>query len=165
MSTTADNEMTLTMVSDCEIAVTRAFDAPRSLVFEAATKCEHLSRWWGPRGFELTGCDIDFRVGGSYRFVQKAPDGSLHAFHGEYREIAAPERTVQTQVYGPVPDQEIVVTTTLTESGGKTLLSQRLVFGSKEARDGMVASGMEWGQRQSFERLDELLSSIRQAVR
>jgi uncharacterized protein YndB with AHSA1/START domain len=165
MTETTANRMTLTLVSDCEIAVTRAFDAPRSLVFEAATKCEHLARWWGPRGFELTGCDIDFRVGGSYRFVQRAPDGSSHAFHGEFREITVPERTVQTQVYEPMPDQEVVVTTTFSESDGKTLLSQRLVFGSKEARDGMVASGMEWGQRQSFERLDELLIALRQAVR
>ena len=164
MTTTTANQMTLTMVSDCEIAVTRAFDAPRSLVFEAATRCEHLSKWWGPRGFELTDCDIDFRVGGSYRFVQKAPDGSVHAFHGEYREIAAPERTVQTQVYEPLPDQEVVVTTILSESGGKTVLSQRIVFASKEARDGMIAGGMEWGERQSFERLDELISDPQSAA-
>jgi uncharacterized protein YndB with AHSA1/START domain len=164
MTETIANRMTLTLVSDTEIAVTRAFDAPRSLVFEASSKCEHLSRWWGPRGFELTGCDIDFRVGGAYRFVQRAPDGTSHAFHGVYREIAAPERTVLTQTYEPVPDQEVVVTTVLAEANGKTLLSQTIVFGSREARDGMVAGGMEWGQRQSFERLDELMSDLQSAA-
>jgi uncharacterized protein YndB with AHSA1/START domain len=154
--------MTLTLASDREIAITRIFDAPRSLVFEACHDCEHLSHWWGPRGFELTECQVDLRPGGSYRFVQRAPDGSTHAFHGTYRDIQPPERTVFTQVYEPYPDLELVVSTTLTEVDGKTALSQLMLFPSKEARDGMIASGMEWGQRQSYDRLDELLAEMYQ---
>ena len=155
------NRMTLTLVSDREVAVTRAFDAPRSLVFEACSDCEHMKNWWGPRGFDLIECRMDLRPGGTYRFVQRAPDGSIHGFNGVYREIAAPERIVFTQIYEPIPDQEVVVTTTLTETNGRTALSQTLLFGSREARDGMIASGMEWGQAQSFERLDELLTVLR----
>jgi uncharacterized protein YndB with AHSA1/START domain len=119
-----------------------------------------VARWWGPRNFELTSCDLDFRVGGAYRFVQRAPDGTIHPFRGVYREIVAPERLVMTQIYEPFPDQEVLVATTLTELDGKTTLSQRLMFASKEASDGMVASGMEWGQSQSFERPDELLAEL-----
>ena len=162
MTQTFANPMTLTLASDREIDITRVFDAPRSLVFEACHDCEHLSHWWGPRGFELTECQVDLRPGGSYRFVQRAPDGSMHAFHGTYREIQRPERTVFTQVYEPYPDVELVVSTTLTEVDGKTALSQHMLFPSREARDGMIASGMEWGQRQSFERLDEVLAELYQ---
>jgi len=154
------NRMTLTLIGDREVAVTRAFDARRRVVFEAWSSCEHMARWWGPRGYTLTECQIDLRPGGAYRFVQRAPDGTIHAFRGTYREIAAPERVVFTQIYEPWPDQEVVVSTTLTEKDGKTALSQTLLFNSREARDGMVASGMEWGQAQSFERLDELLAEL-----
>jgi uncharacterized protein YndB with AHSA1/START domain len=160
MAQTTANKMTLTLTSDREIAVTRAFDAPRSLVWEACNSCEHMKYWWGPRGFDLVECSMDLQPGGKYRFVQKASDGSIHGFNGVYREIAAPERIVFTQIYEPFPDQEVLVATTLTETGGKTALSQTLTFASKEARDGMVASGMEWGQSQSFERLEELLAGM-----
>jgi uncharacterized protein YndB with AHSA1/START domain len=157
-------QMTLTLPSDRTIAVERVFDAPRKLVFEAYSSCEHLEHWWGPRGFELIECSMDLRPGGKYRFVQKAPDGSIHGFNGEYREIDAPGRIVFTQIYEPIPDQEVVVATTLTETEGKTALSQTLTFSSKEARDGMIASGMEWGEAQSFERLDELLETLKSAA-
>jgi uncharacterized protein YndB with AHSA1/START domain len=90
------SRMTLKLLSDREIGVTRAFDAPRRLVFEACNSCEHLPRWWGPRGFELITCEMDLRVGGAYRFVQRGPDGSIHPFKGVYREIAAPECIVFT---------------------------------------------------------------------
>jgi uncharacterized protein YndB with AHSA1/START domain len=155
------HRMTLTLVSDREISVTRAFDAPRILVFEAWSNCEHMKNWWGPRGFDLIECSMDLRPGGRYRFVQRAPDGSIHGFNGVYREIAAPERIVFTQIYEPIADQEVVVTTTLTETDGRTALSQNLLFGSKEARDGMIASGMERGEAESFDRLDELLAGLR----
>ena len=162
MNTAPGNSMTLALVSDREIAITRLFDAPRNLVFEACHECEHLAHWWGPRGFELIECSLDARPGGSYRFVQRAPDGSIHPFHGTYKEIRPPEREVFTQVYEPYGDVELLVETTLTEVEGKTALSQRMLFPSREARDGMIASGMEWGQRQSFERLDELLAELYQ---
>ncbi len=157
------NHMTLTFPSDREIAVTRTFDAPRSLVFEAFVRCEHLSNWWGPRGFTLVECEIDLRPGGAYRFVQTAPDGGVHPFKGVWREINPPERLVFTQIYDvePYSIHESVVTNVLTEQDGRTALTQHLQFSSKEARDWMVASGMEWGMTQSLERLDELLVELR----
>ena len=159
------NRMTLTLPSDREIAVERTFDAPRSLVFEAMTGCEHMSKWWGPRYLTLEVCEIDLRPGGAYRFVQKAPDGTLHPFKGVYREVAAPERIVFTQIYDvePFSIHEAVVTSVLTERDGKTMLAQTLVFGSRETRDGMIASGMESGEAESFDRLDELLAELGQA--
>lgn len=132
MVQTLGNQMTLTLTSDREISITRVFDAPRSLVFETCHNCEHLAHWWGPRGFELTECSVDLRPGGSYRFVQKAPDGSIHPFHGTYREVSQPERVVFTQIYEPFPDVELVVSTTLTEVDGKTALSQHMLFPSKK---------------------------------
>ena len=158
------NRMTLTLLSDCEIEVTRAFDAPRSLVFEAMTGCEHMKHWWGPRGFDLVECRIDLRAGGAYRLVQRAPDGGIHPFSGVYREIAAPERVVFTQTYEPVADHEVLVTNTLTETGGRTALRQHMLFDSIEARDGMLASGMERGEAESFDRLDELLLQLAAAA-
>lgn len=156
------NRMQLSVVSDLEIAVIRDFDAPRALVFEAWSKCEHLARWWGPRHLELASCEMDFRPGGTYRFVSRARDGTLHPFKGVYREIAAPERVVFTQIYDVplISEHEVVVTTILTERNGRTTLAQRLLFDTIESRDGMIASGMEWGQAQSFERLDEFLADM-----
>lgn len=157
------NHMTLTFPSDREIAVTRTFDAPRSLVFEAFVRCEHLSKWWGPRGFTLVECEIDLRPGGAYRFVQTAPDGGVHPFKGVWREINPPERLVFTQIYDVerYSIHESVVINVLTEQDGRTTLAQHLQFSSKEARDWMVASGMELGMTQSLERLDELLVELR----
>ena len=157
------HQMTLTFLSDREVAVTHDFDAPRSLVFEAITGCEHMKRWWGPRGFDLLVCEIDLRPGGAYRFVQRSPDGGIHPFKGVYREIVAPERVVFTQIYEPLADHEVTVTNTFSERDGRTTLTQHLLFDSVEARDGMIASGMEWGEAQSFERLDELLTDLQRA--
>lgn len=153
------NRMVLTLPSATEIVVTRTFDAPRRLVFEAMTRCEHLAKWWGPRGFELTECSIDLRPGGTYRYVQRAPDGGIHPFYGVWREIA-PERIVCTQTYEPFPTSESVVTSLLTEHDGRTTLSQHVAFSSAEARDAAIAAGMEWGEAQAFERLDELLAEL-----
>ena len=88
--------LTLTLPSDREIVMTRVFDAPRELVFEAHSKCEHLEKWWGPRRYTLSVCEMDFRPGGAYRFVQRGPDGEEHGFRGEFREIVPPERIVWT---------------------------------------------------------------------
>jgi uncharacterized protein YndB with AHSA1/START domain len=156
------NRMTLTLPSELEISVSRTFDAPRSLIFEAMTGCQHMSKWWGPRYLTLDHCEIDLRPGGSYRFVQKAPDGALHPFKGVYREVTAPERIVFTQIYDvePFSIHESVVTNVLTERGGKTMLAQTVLFDTPEARDGMIASGMESGEAESFDRLDELLAEL-----
>ena len=111
------NELTVTTPSDREIVMTRIFDAPRDLVFEAHTSCEHMSRWWGPRRYQISSCQIDFRPGGAWRIVQRGPDGDEHGFRGEFREIVRPERIVWTFEYEGMPGHVSVDTLTLEEQG------------------------------------------------
>jgi uncharacterized protein YndB with AHSA1/START domain len=157
MSQTGNGGLTVTTPSDREIVMTRVFDAPRTLVFEAHSTCEHLRKWWA-RGNPMD-CEQDFRPGGTYRFVEHAPDGEDYAFRGEYREIAAPERIVQTFEFEGMPGKVLVETLVFTEEGGKTTLTSTSVFDSVEDRDGMLQSGMETGARQSMDALAELLAS------
>jgi uncharacterized protein YndB with AHSA1/START domain len=152
------DDLTVTLPSDLEIKMVRVFDAPRALVFEAHSKCEHVKHWWG-RGNPLD-CEMDFRPGGSYRFVEHAPDGQPYAFHGEYREIQAPERIVQTFEFEGMPGQVCVETLELTEEAGKTTVTSVTRFDTKEERDGMVASGMEDGARESYEALATYLAKL-----
>ncbi|MGH8946371.1 MAG: SRPBCC family protein [Acidimicrobiia bacterium] len=147
--------------SDLEITMTRQFDAPRDLVFEAHTSCEHMSQWWGPAKYEIAECDIDFRVGGSWRIVHRGPEGDEHGFHGEFREIERPERIVWTFIYEGYPDNVVVETLTMTEKNGATTLHTHSVFDSKEARDGMLQSGMEEGAAETWDRLADYLKVLR----
>lgn len=155
MSSTA---LTLTTPSDRELVITRVFDAPRQLVFDAFTKPEHLRQWWGLRSHTLIVCDIDLRVGGAWRFVSRAPDGSEHGFSGVYREIDAPDRLVQTEGYEAMPGHDYIVTLTLTEQDGKTHMQGHLLYQTPEDRDGHLHAGMEAGMRESYDRLTELLA-------
>lgn len=150
--------------SDREIAMTRTFDAPRALVFEALTRPEHLARWWGPRRYALVRCELDLRPGGKWRFVQRGADGREHAFRGEYREVVAPERVVSTFEYEGLPGHVSVETMTLEEKDGRTTLTAHSVFASREDRDGILQSGMESGARESYDRLDELLGPMRRQI-
>ncbi|GIG88350.1 SRPBCC family protein [Plantactinospora endophytica] len=145
------DELTVTLPSDLEVRMVRVFDAPRDLVFEAHTKCEHLKHWWG-RGNPLD-CELDFRPGGGYRFVEHAPDGQQYAFRGEYLEIRAPERIVQTFEFEGMPGQVCVETLELTEQDGRTTVTSVTRFDTRQQRDGMVASGMQDGARESYEAL------------
>jgi len=106
-----------------ELVITRIFDAPRALVFEAWTKPEHLVHWFGPNGFTLPVCEMDFRVGGSYRLCMRASDGWEHYSHGVYREIVPAERIVWTSYFDDVPGSEILTTVTFAEHDGKTQLT------------------------------------------
>src|SRR5918999_5842647 len=153
----SDN-LTVTLPSDLEIKMVRVFDAPRALVFEAHAKCEHVKQWWG-RGNPLD-CEMDFRPGGTYRFVEHAPDGEQYAFRGEYREIQAPERIVQTFEFEGMPGHVAVETLELTEENGKTTVTSVTRFDTKEERDGMVASGMETGARESYDALAAYLAKL-----
>jgi uncharacterized protein YndB with AHSA1/START domain len=153
----SDN-LTVTLPSDLEIKMVRVFDAPRTLVFEAHAKCEHVKQWWG-RGNPVD-CEMDFRPGGTYRFVEHAPDGEQYAFRGEYREIQAPERIVQTFEFEGMPGHVCVETLELTEEGGKTTVTSVTRFDTKEDRDGMVASGMEHGARESYDILAAYLAKL-----
>jgi uncharacterized protein YndB with AHSA1/START domain len=152
--------MQLTLPSDHEILLTRVFDAPRALVFAAYSKPEHVRRWWGPRRYELTVCEMDFRPGGTWRFVQRDTDGSEYGFHGEYREIVRPERLVYTFEFEGAPGHVSVETITFDEHDGRTLATNLVAFATPEARDAMIASGMESGAAESMERLDEYARSL-----
>ena len=154
-------EVTLTLPSDREIVMTRAFDAPRELVFEAHSKCEHMAKWWGPRKYTLNVCEMDFRPGGAYRLVQRGPDGDEHGFRGEYREIVPPERIVWTFEYEGMPGHVSVDTLTLEDlGGGKTRLTAHSRFDSVEDRDAMLQSGMEEGAAETWDRLAEHVEAM-----
>jgi uncharacterized protein YndB with AHSA1/START domain len=156
------NKLEVTTPSDREIVMTRVFDAPRDLVFEAHSSCEHLSHWWGPRKYEIESCDVDFRPGGAWRVVHRTPDGvEEHGFRGEYREIVPPERIVWTFEWEGLPGHISVETLTLEEHDGKTTLTSTAVFDTVEDRDGMLQSGMEEGAAETMDRLDEYLEVLR----
>jgi len=150
-----------TTPSDREIVLTRLFDVPRSLVFEVMTKPEHVRRWWGcPNpGFSVPVCEIDLRPGGAWRFVGRGPDGE-YGFHGVYREISPPDRLVYTEIFEPFPDVESVVTTVLTEEGGKTRVTVICLYPSVEVRDQVIKSGMTTGAGQSYDRLEAVAKEL-----
>lgn len=141
------------------IVITRWFDAPRRLVFEACTKPELLKRWWGPRDTRLVVCEVDLRPGGAWRFVLQAADGQESGFSGVYREIVPDERIVQTFIYDPFPDADALETSVLEAHGDRTKLSVTIVHKTMWARDGHVGAGMERGMRETHDRLEELLRS------
>jgi uncharacterized protein YndB with AHSA1/START domain len=148
----------VTTPSDCEITLTRLFDAPRQLVFEAMTRPEHVRQWWGvlDEGYSVPVCEIDLRVGGAWRFSGRGPHGDGPTFYGVYREIVAPERLVYTEIYAPFPDAPSVVTQILTEEGDKTRLTVTALYPSREVRDMVLETGMERGAALSYDRLEEV---------
>jgi uncharacterized protein YndB with AHSA1/START domain len=161
MATASKSDLTITVLSDTEIQLTREFDAPRDLVFKAMTDPQLLSRWWGPRKYVTIVDKMDVRPGGTWRMRNQAADGGEHAFRGEFREVTPPERLVWTFEYEPLAGHISVETMTLTERDGRTLLTVRDQFASKADRDGMLESGMESGARESYERLDEVLAELK----
>ena len=155
-------KLKVTTPSDIEIVMTREFDAPRELVFEAHSKCEHLEKWWGPRKYTLAVCELDFRPGGKYRFLHRGPDGlEEHGFRGEYREIVPSERIVWTFEWEGMPGHISVDTLTLEDiGGGRTKLTAHSLFDSVEDRDGMLQSGMEEGASETYDRLAEFVQTL-----
>jgi uncharacterized protein YndB with AHSA1/START domain len=161
MTVTSKPVVTLTMPSDRELVITAVLDAPRDLVFEATTNPEHVKRWWGPRRFTMTACEIDFRPGGAWRYALRDNEtGREDAWSGVYREIAPPERMVYTEGWEAMPGHDYLVTATLTEKDGKTMLTSHLQYKSVEDRDGHVQSGMESGMRETYDRLGEQLAAM-----
>jgi uncharacterized protein YndB with AHSA1/START domain len=151
------NVTTFTTPSDQEIVMTRVFDAPRSLVFDAFTKPEHLTHWMlGPEGWTMPVCEIDLRPGGAWRFVWRKSDGSEMEMGGIYQEVSPPERLVNTESWGP-EWPETVNTLTLAEEDGRTRVTSTLLYPSKEARDAALQTGMKDGASMSFDRLADLL--------
>ena len=150
----------ITTVGDRELAMTRVFDAPRNLVFDAFTKPELVRRWLlGPDGWSMPVCEIDLKVGGAYRYVwRRDTDGTEMGMGGVYREIVPNQKIVTTEKF----DQawypgEAVGTLVLTEQAGKTTITQTMLYQSREARDGIIKSGMETGVARSYDRLAEQL--------
>ena len=139
-----------------EIVLTRQFDAPRAAVWNALSRPELLKRWWGLRADEMMTCEMDFRVGGGYRFVVNGPQGQ-HGFRGEYCEIVPDERLVQTFEWEGMPGHVSRETLTLDEQDGQTTMIIRCLFDTPEDRDGMLGSGMEAGAGESYDRLEALL--------
>jgi uncharacterized protein YndB with AHSA1/START domain len=152
---------TVTTPSDREIRMSRLFDAPRHLVFEAMSKPEHIREWWGRLGdgYSVPVCEVDLRPGGRWRFVNRHPHGEA-AFHGVYREITPPERIVFTEIFEQFPDSESVVTAVLTEENGKTRLTATVIYPSRDVRDAVVNSGMAKGAAISYDRLEEVAARL-----
>lgn len=148
--------------SDREIAMTRVFDAPSALVFEAYTRPELLKRWLGVfGGWTLDVCEIDLRVGGAYRYVWRNVNGQEMGMGGTYREIVPAKRIVSTEKFDdPWYEGEAVGTVDLVEEGGKTTLIMTVRYASKEVRDSVLQSPMETGVGQSFDKMEELLASM-----
>jgi len=155
------NALKLEARGEREIVITRAFDAPRRLVFDAFSKPELVRQWLlGPPGWSMPVCEIDFRVGGRYRYVWRRDNGGEMGVGGVYKEIVAPERIVATERF----DQswypgEGLGTILLVEQGAKTRMTQTLTYESREARDGVLKSPMESGVAISYDRLETLVAS------
>jgi uncharacterized protein YndB with AHSA1/START domain len=150
-----------TTPSDREIRLTRLFDAPPPLVFEAMTRPEHVRQWWGVLDAEhsVTVCEIDLRPGGAWRFTGRGPRGE-YTFYGVYREIAAPGLLVFTEIFAPFPDVESLVTTLFTEEHGKTRLSVTALYPSQDVRDMVMNTGMAGGAAISYDRLEEVVAAL-----
>jgi uncharacterized protein YndB with AHSA1/START domain len=150
----------VTTPSDREILITREFDAPRRLVFKAWTTPELVLRWWSGYRGEMTLAEIDFRVGGRWRYVMTASGGYEVAFHGEYREIVPDERIVNTEVYEAMPEGEALNIVTFTETGSRTTLELLTQVDTQEVRDAILASGMEVGMQEQMDKLEQLAISM-----
>ena len=166
MARMGSRSATITLPTDEQILVVREFDAPKHLVYKAWTTPELVRRWWSGRRGEMTVVEIDLRVGGRWRYVMVAEDGSEVGFHGEYREIVPSERLVTTEVYeGPeaadLPESEAPLDiVTFTEAAGRTTVSLLVQCSSKELRDVIVESGMEVGVQEQMELLEDVARSL-----
>jgi uncharacterized protein YndB with AHSA1/START domain len=146
----------VTTPSDREIVLTRVFNAPRRMVFEAFSKPELLRQWFGPHGWSLSVCEVDLRLGGGFRFVMKGPQGEEMGMRGSYKEIAPPERSIHMESFDDFPG-ESQVTTVFVEKDGKTTMTATVLYESKEVRDAVIQTGMERGAAETYDRLAEFL--------
>jgi uncharacterized protein YndB with AHSA1/START domain len=160
---TSSGTAKVTLPGDTQILITREFDAPKELVYEAWTTPELVRQWWcGERG-EMTVCEIDLRVGGKWRYAMIANEGLEVAFHGEYRELVPNERMVSTEAYEGIPDPDehaALNTLTLTEADGRTTLTVLVEHPTQEGRDMHIESGMEGGMQEAMDRLERVAISL-----
>ena len=153
----------VTLPADDQILIEREFDAPKELVWEALTTPELVRRWWHARRGEMTVCEIDLRVGGSWRYAMTTTEGAFEvAFHGEYREIVPHERIVSTEIYEGAPGAGASVNTmTLSEQDDRTTLTILVQHANKADRDAHVESGMEDGLQDALDLLEQTAAGLR----
>ena len=158
------NRATVATPSDREIVITRAFNAPRRVVFDTWTKPEHVAKWWDPSRAPLAVCELDLRPNGAFRFVHQGPAGLDHPCTGMYREIAAPERLVFT-TRNPSSGAESVGTLIFNEHNGVTTLTMTIASQSKANRDGLLKMRVDVGTARTLDNLEEYLGRLGEAVK
>lgn len=159
MSTTTKKAQ-ITFPSETQLQITRDFDAPRDLVWLVYTSPEHIRAWFGCGMMQMAEVTSDFRVGGSYRYVG-VMEGEQHPFSGEFEEIAEPERLVFTETYEPIPGSTHTCAVTFEDlGGGRSRITEDLTYSCVEARDGHVASGMEYGLNQSYDAIEQIAQRL-----
>jgi uncharacterized protein YndB with AHSA1/START domain len=162
------NQTSLQLEGDREIIIRRTFNGPARLVFDAWSNPELVKRWWAPEslGVSIVSCEADVRVGGGYRYVLRHRTGNDFAFSGRYTEVAPPSRLVYTQIFEPTAggarpgDASILVTVTFDEVDGRTQVVSHTMCPSPEVRDGIIASGMEQGMRETMDQLETLVMAL-----
>jgi uncharacterized protein YndB with AHSA1/START domain len=153
------SKLNISTPSKREVVLTREFGAPKELVFKALSEPELLKRWCGPSGWTMVVCDVDFRVGGNWRFMMQRPDGKQFGQFGVYQEIVPTEKIVNTEQWDDWDAGETLVTTILTEVDGKTTFTATILFPSQEVRDVVLKGGLEHGAGESYDKLEELLTT------
>jgi uncharacterized protein YndB with AHSA1/START domain len=159
-ATTSSRTAKVTLPTDEQILITREFDAPAHLVYRAWTTPELVRRWWHAKRGDMTTCEIDLRVGGTWRYVMLAHGEFEVAFHGEYREIVPNERIVSTEVYEAMPDGEALDTVTFSEVVGRTTVTILVEHTCKADRDAHVESGMEDGLQDAMDLLEQVAVAL-----
>lgn len=162
MTEPVSSTLTVTTTTDRDIVVTRRFDAPRELVFEAWTDPAHVRRWWGPPGSTMVVCEADVRPGGSWRRVTMDADGGEVPFKGVYQDVSPPERLVYTEIYDVAPynaGEPATNVVTFSEEGGRTLVTVTTTFPTQQVRDFVLQNGLEDRAAAEMDRLADLLST------
>jgi uncharacterized protein YndB with AHSA1/START domain len=163
MATTTSGTAKVTTPADNQILITREFNAPKHLVWQAYTTPELIKRWWSGEKGKVTSAEVDLRVGGKWRYVMAANGGFEVAFRGEYREIQQPDRLVNTEIFEGLPDPDDhagLVTVTMTEKDGRTYLEMLCEYRDQTDRDAVIESGMESGLQESLDALEKVAVSL-----
>ncbi|MGZ4244683.1 MAG: SRPBCC family protein [Solirubrobacteraceae bacterium] len=160
MAATARHSAVVTLPTDTQILITREFDAPRHLVYQAWTTPELIRQWWSACRGEVTVAEIDLRVGGRWRYAMIAHGDFEVAFHGEFQEVVPNERIVRTEIYEPFPNASARSTETFTETDGRTTLTLLVDHERQEHRDAHLQSGMEDGLQDALDLLEDVTASL-----
>jgi uncharacterized protein YndB with AHSA1/START domain len=147
--------------ADRELVITRHYDAPAHLLFEAWSKPEHLMRWFGPEGWPLTMCEVDFRVGGRYRFAMTGPSGEQNTpFGGKYLEIDPPRKIVYDDAFEAPGAETMIMTVTFDERDGRTTVTVHTLFPSTEMKETHLSYGMVEGLKSSLDQLGDVVAAM-----